>query len=68
MRLALHPANTRNQPGRRTGPVVHPVGGEKANLQKGRTGVDQPVNPFAGEELAPTLVRPCVKHSLNIPV
>ena len=49
---ALDDADPGDDPGARRLAVVHVPGGERVQLEERRPGVDQPVDPFAGEQLA----------------
>jgi len=55
--LPLDPADPGDQPGGGACAVIHALCGEETDLQKGRAGVQKPVDPFAGEELAPAAVQ-----------
>ena len=50
--LALDDADAGDDPGRRSGAVVQLPGGERVQLEQRRAGVDQPVDPLAGRQLA----------------
>ncbi|MGC0347435.1 hypothetical protein RKD34_003015 [Streptomyces sp. SAI-218] len=47
-----HPPDPGDDPGRRGLAVVQPVGGERGQLQEGRAGVEQGVDPVPGQQLA----------------
>ena len=49
---ARDPPDAGDPPGGRGASAVHPVGRQRGQLQEGRAGVEQGVDPVAGEELA----------------
>jgi hypothetical protein len=50
---ARHPADPGDHPGGRRLPVVHPVGGQRCQFEKGGARVEQPVHPVPGQQLSP---------------
>ncbi len=53
---ALDPADPGDDPGARGLVVVHPAGGQRAQLEERRAGVEEPVDPLADGQLAPLTV------------
>jgi hypothetical protein len=47
-----HPTDAGDHAGRVNGVVVHAVRGERADLEKGAAGVDEPAHPLAGQQFS----------------